>query len=96
MRIGRVIREARLAAGISQTRLADDMGIPSWTLNRLEMGHRTFDQRWLPLLPAAIRGPVVRALEDEYRLRLDRMREDNRSDEPIPIRRGNGRPCVPE
>ncbi len=75
MTIGRTIRDARKAEGMSQTLLAQKMGISLWTLCRVENGSRTFDRLWLDKMPPGVRSPVARALEVEYQRELDSLRE---------------------
>jgi DNA-binding XRE family transcriptional regulator len=74
MKIGEVLRQARIKGGISQTALAKTMGLPIFTLNRVEAGTRSFDENWMSLLPIEIRAPVSKMLEKEYREKLDRLR----------------------
>lgn len=74
MKVGEVLREARIEAGISQTALAKSMGLHVSTLNRVEAGTRSFDDDWLSLLPIEIRTPVSKMLEKVYRIKLNRLR----------------------
>lgn len=68
--VGVALRDARLAAGLSQTRLASAMHISIWTLSRVEHGTRRFDAGWLKLMPEGVRAPVAAVVKrihrDEY------------------------------
>ena len=72
--IGRVLREARLAAGMKQSELAELLGTTPDKLNKTEMGTRSFDEAWLTRLPSSIRGPVAAELERECLERLEAIR----------------------
>ena len=71
--LGAVLAEARLAMidpdtdePMTQVKLADILGISRWTLNRVENGHAQFQNEWLPLMPSAIRTPVVQYLQQRH------------------------------
>ena len=72
--IGKILREARLAAGVSQSLLAELLGTTPDKLNKTEMGTRGFDEVWLARLPPAIRGPVAAELERDCLERLETIR----------------------
>ena len=72
--IGKVLREARIAAGMSQSLLAELLGTTPDKLNKTEAGTRGFDEAWLAHLPPAIRGPVAAELERDCLERLEAIR----------------------
>ena len=55
------IREARKAAGLTQTRLADMLGISQSFVAQIELGSRPLPDDILARMPPAIRAPLVRA-----------------------------------
>lgn len=57
--VGSVLRAARAAARVSQGDLATLLGIPVWTLSKVEHGRRSFEAKWLDLLPEPIREQVA-------------------------------------
>ena len=63
---GLVLREHRIAAGVTQSDLARTMQISIWTLNRVEHGKRSFDDGWLDRLPSPIRERVAEHLRAGY------------------------------
>jgi transcriptional regulator with XRE-family HTH domain len=66
MEIGITLRTARLAAGLRQSELAEQMGISPQFLSDLEKGRRTFHDRYLDMLPEMIRVSVAIAVKAEY------------------------------
>jgi ribosome-binding protein aMBF1 (putative translation factor) len=64
-KIGGVLREARLAAGVSQGDLAEMLGLSIWCLNRVEHDKRGFDTEWVTRMPATLRAAVRDALARE-------------------------------
>lgn len=70
---GLVLRSARLAAGMTQTDLAETLGISVWVLNRLEHARRQFEESWLARMPEAIREPVAAAIARHYSDRAARI-----------------------
>lgn len=72
--IGKVLRDARLAAGITQSLLAELLGTTPDKLNKTEAGTRGFDEAWLERLPPEIRGPVAAELERDCLERLATIR----------------------
>src|SRR5208282_744019 len=57
--VSETLRDRRLALGISQTELAQMLGISVWCLKRVEHGERRFDECWLPRLPSLIANPII-------------------------------------
>jgi transcriptional regulator with XRE-family HTH domain len=74
-KIAHALREARVSAGINQKELAAVLGIGPSYMNDIELARRTFPERFLPLLPAAIRKSVADAMIAEYQATIDRVRE---------------------
>lgn len=64
------LREARIAAGLSQADVAKLLGIAPSYLSDIEHGRRQFLDKYLELLPEPIRGPVAKAMLPEARLRV--------------------------
>lgn len=63
--VGKAIGAARVGAGMSQTDLADILGISIWSLSRVEHGNRAFDTEWLAVMPASLSGPIREVLTRE-------------------------------
>ena len=83
--IGEVLREAREAADLRQGELANMLGISRWTQNRLESGHGYFRMEWLRLLPAAMREPVVTAIQALYEAEVEALDPLIPTPEPPPV-----------
>jgi DNA-binding XRE family transcriptional regulator len=79
--VGPTLRKAREAAGLTQTEVADALGITLWTYNRLENGKRTFESGWISHLPPSMRRPVVRLLVHRAQQNLNFLRG---LDQPVP------------
>ena len=65
--VGVVIANARMDLGLTQVEFAKTLKISNWTLSRLETGHRTFDTKWLELMPPTARAAVKKVLAREVR-----------------------------
>jgi hypothetical protein len=65
-------------AELTQTEVADSLGISLWTYNRLENSKRTFDTYWIGKLPARMRQPIVRYLTQESEQHLTFLRKFER------------------
>jgi DNA-binding XRE family transcriptional regulator len=65
-----VLRERRVAVGISQHSLAHTLGITPQFLCDIELGRRILRKQYARLLPAAIRKPVIRAMIAEHRAEI--------------------------
>lgn len=74
MKIALTLREARLAAGLSQRELGEYLEMSQDMVARLENGQRPFHDRYVQLLPDAVRGPVAAALIEEHEEIIRRLR----------------------
>jgi hypothetical protein len=72
--IGPVLRRARTESNLTQTDVAKALGISLWTYNRLENSKRTFEVRWIPLLPEKMRQPIVKLLTERTEQHLNFLR----------------------
>jgi hypothetical protein len=72
--VGPALRKARIEANLTQTDVAESLGISLWTYNRLENGRRTFEQKWVRLLPPEIRPPIVQLLTSRAMTQLRFLR----------------------
>lgn len=70
MKIGMVLREARIAAGLQQKELAQIMGVHPTFLSDLEKGQRAFHDRYLDRLPDMMKNPVREALVAEHEAQI--------------------------
>jgi DNA-binding XRE family transcriptional regulator len=72
--IGSVLRQARINADMTQTQVANQIGVSLWTYNRVENGRRTFDEAWLQHLPQNIRQPLVDLMTEHTEQQLTFLR----------------------
>jgi transcriptional regulator with XRE-family HTH domain len=82
-RLGQILKQARLDAGLTQVKVAADLGISEWTYSRLENGHRQFDEEWLARLPLPVRRPVLAFFEQQSTQRLMTLRRLGLTEHPL-------------
>jgi DNA-binding XRE family transcriptional regulator len=70
--VSETLRDRRQALGMSQTDLAQTLGISVWCLNRVEHGKRSFDTSWLPRLPTPIAKRIAYLLG--YQMNQEKQR----------------------
>ncbi len=80
--LGRVLRDARRNAGLTQQEIADMLDISLWSYNRIENGRRTFTTAWISKLPMAVRMPLIRMFTEQYESKIRVMQR--LSHEPAP------------
>ena len=64
--LGKVLRDARSDAGLTQEQVAAAIGVSLSCYNRVENGGRRFKMRWLPRLPAPLRREAAGFLIRRY------------------------------
>jgi len=72
--IGPILREARIAAGMTQKALADALGIVPQYLVQIENGKRPLAYRMIAKLPNEVRGSAVSAAIEERRQTIGELR----------------------
>jgi transcriptional regulator with XRE-family HTH domain len=73
--VSETLRDRRQALGMSQTKLAQMLGISVWCLNRVEHGKRSFDASWLPRLPMPMAKRVAYLLGYQMNQEKERLFE---------------------
>lgn len=74
-RVTEALREARIAAGLSQQDVARALGISQPFVNDIEHGRRALGEQHYEKLPQPIRIAVVRAAIAELQERISKLRQ---------------------
>ena len=72
-RIIDALREARIAAGLTQLELADLLGCTQAFVSHVEIGRRALPEKLRDKLPEPIRAAVIKATKAELRERIKRL-----------------------
>lgn len=80
--VGLALARARKALGLSNSVLAEHLGMSRQLLTDIERGKRELLERWIERLPPALRIAVVPAAIDEHHRAIARLRQirDGRGD----------------
>jgi transcriptional regulator with XRE-family HTH domain len=72
-RIPDALRQARRATGMTQARLAAELGVSQALINQIERGKRALAERHYEKLPPLIRDAVIDAVKGDLRDRIARL-----------------------
>lgn len=73
MTVGKVLAEARQAAGLTMPDLAFLIGTVKQTIWQVETGRKPFPLGWLSRVPDEMREPLKAALLQEAREKIERV-----------------------
>jgi transcriptional regulator with XRE-family HTH domain len=74
-RVSEAFREARIAAGMTQARLAQALGVSQPFVNDIEHGRRELGEKHYEKLPQPIRAAVMKTVVADLRERLARAHQ---------------------
>jgi transcriptional regulator with XRE-family HTH domain len=78
-RVNEALREARIAAGLSQNDIARALGVSQPFVNDIEHGRRELGEKHYEKLPQPIRAAVMKAVVADLQERLAKARQLMRS-----------------
>lgn len=88
--MARILRQARVDAGLTQLEVANYLGVARWTYHRAETGYRDFSSDWVRRLPLSMQRPIASYLETVLLLQAAEMSKIARR-----VRRPSGAVALP-
>lgn len=73
MKVTEALRNSRIAAGLTQKRVAEMLCVTPQFISDIEQGRRALGEKYLAMLPHEMRSTVCAAMVDEHQLAIYRI-----------------------